>query len=122
MFKMYTADTQWGFKTVHVFLGLPCPIFLHPIYLMGTFYFGIDLVWVSRAWHKVIEGCYSCPLMPPLSRFESRPSIHSWWSDSNPPGATFSLHAVTKPLIKYLYHRQARELVRTTQGIALSRE
>ncbi|KAF7350056.1 hypothetical protein MVEN_01307300 [Mycena venus] len=37
--------------------------------------------------------------MPPLSRFETLPSIHSWWSDSNPPGATMSLHAVAKPLM-----------------------
>ncbi|KAJ7501230.1 G-protein alpha subunit-domain-containing protein [Mycena galericulata] len=60
--------------------------------------------------------------MPPLSRFDTLPSIHSWWSDSNPPGATISIHAVAKPLMRYLYHRQAREFVRTNQGIALSRE
>ncbi|KAJ7217520.1 G-protein alpha subunit-domain-containing protein [Mycena rebaudengoi] len=60
--------------------------------------------------------------MPPLSRFETVPSIHSWWSDSNPPGATISIHAAAKPLMRYLYHRQARELVRMNKGISLSRE
>ncbi|KAJ7267893.1 G-protein alpha subunit-domain-containing protein [Mycena rebaudengoi] len=60
--------------------------------------------------------------MPPLSRFDTVPSIRSWWSDSNPPGATISIHAAAKPLMRYLYHRQARELVRTNQGISLSQE
>ncbi|KAF8167003.1 hypothetical protein K438DRAFT_246819 [Mycena galopus ATCC 62051] len=59
--------------------------------------------------------------MPPLSRFDTLPSIHSWWSDSNPPGATISIHAVAKPLMRYMYHKQAREFVRTNQNIALSR-
>ncbi|KAJ7510821.1 hypothetical protein B0H11DRAFT_2215563 [Mycena galericulata] len=57
--------------------------------------------------------------MPTLSRFDA---LHSWWSDSCPPGATISIHAVAKPLMRYLHHRQAREFVRKNQRVALSRE
>ncbi|KAJ7120196.1 armadillo-type protein [Mycena epipterygia] len=42
-----------------------------------------------------------------LRRWPTRESIHSWWSDSNSLGATIPLHTLSKPLLKYLYHRQA---------------
>ncbi|KAJ7866652.1 hypothetical protein B0H13DRAFT_1070432 [Mycena leptocephala] len=41
--------------------------------------------------------------MPPPPR---PPSIHSWWSDSNKPGATIPLHPMASRLSKLLYHRQ----------------
>ncbi|KAJ7906191.1 hypothetical protein B0H13DRAFT_2021508, partial [Mycena leptocephala] len=45
--------------------------------------------------------------MQPLRRWSTPQSVHSWWSDSNPTGATIPLHALAKPLMKRLYHRQA---------------
>ncbi|KAF7296859.1 hypothetical protein MIND_00917200 [Mycena indigotica] len=50
--------------------------------------------------------------MPPLVRYPtpSAASIHSWWSDSNPSGATINLHSVARPLIHALYSREARKL------------
>ncbi|KAJ7626401.1 armadillo-type protein [Mycena polygramma] len=64
----------------------------------------------------------SPPSMPPLTRQESRGSIFSWWSDSNPAlcGPTINLHAATKPLLKLMYHRQASEFIRKSRGSALS--
>ncbi|KAF8196770.1 armadillo-type protein [Mycena galopus ATCC 62051] len=57
--------------------------------------------------------------MPPL---ESRPSIHSWWSDSNPNlrGPTLNLHAAAKPLSRFLYHRQALDIIKKNRGSPLS--
>ncbi|KAJ7465328.1 armadillo-type protein [Mycena galericulata] len=62
--------------------------------------------------------------MPPLNRQQSRASIYSWWSDSNPglQGATINLHTVAKPLIKLMYHRQARGLIQRNGDIPLSSE
>ncbi|KAJ7229900.1 armadillo-type protein [Mycena pura] len=48
--------------------------------------------------------------------------IMSWWSDSNQPGATVNLHALSKPLMRVLYHRQAREFIRIHQGVRLSKD
>ncbi|KAF7290205.1 hypothetical protein MIND_01334000 [Mycena indigotica] len=38
--------------------------------------------------------------MPPLARYETpgAASVHSWWSDANPGGATINLHTVARPL------------------------
>jgi hypothetical protein len=60
--------------------------------------------------------------MPPLTRQETHMSIYSWWSDSNPllKGPTINLHAVAKPLMKLMYHRQAMELIRKNRGTQLS--
>ncbi|KAJ7880372.1 armadillo-type protein [Mycena olivaceomarginata] len=60
--------------------------------------------------------------MPQLTRLESRPSIYSWWSDSNPglQGPTINLHAVAKPLMKVMYHRQALNIIRKNRGSPLS--
>ncbi|KAJ7205243.1 armadillo-type protein [Mycena pura] len=60
--------------------------------------------------------------MPPLSRSQTIPSLHSWWSDSNTPGATVNLHALSKPLMRVLYHWQAREFIRINQGVRLSKD
>ncbi|KAJ7493038.1 armadillo-type protein [Mycena galericulata] len=60
----------------------------------------------------------------PLTRQQSRASIHSWWSDSNPrlQGATINLHTVTKPLIKFMYHRQALGFIQRNGDTPLSSE
>ncbi|KAF8196794.1 armadillo-type protein [Mycena galopus ATCC 62051] len=60
--------------------------------------------------------------MQPLTRQDSRPSIYSWWSDSNPGlrGPTINLHAAAKPLMKWMYHRQALDIIRKGRGSALS--
>jgi hypothetical protein len=49
--------------------------------------------------------------MVPLRRWPTRESIRSWWSDSNSLGATIPLHTLSKPLLKYLYHRQALGII-----------
>ncbi|KAJ7211761.1 armadillo-type protein [Mycena pura] len=48
-------------------------------------------------------------------------STHSWWSDSNSTGATISLHAAAKPLMKLMYDQQARGLIKRDRGTPLSR-
>ncbi|KAJ7880383.1 armadillo-type protein [Mycena olivaceomarginata] len=60
--------------------------------------------------------------MPPLTRQESRPSIYSWWSDSNPglQGPTINLHAAAKPLMRLMYYRQASEILRKNRGSPLT--
>jgi hypothetical protein len=62
--------------------------------------------------------------MPPLARTDTRASVHSWWSDSNPllKGPTINLHAVAKPLMKRMYHRQAKEFIGKNRGNPLSTE
>ncbi|KAF7311347.1 hypothetical protein MKEN_01036400 [Mycena kentingensis (nom. inval.)] len=49
-------------------------------------------------------------------------SLHSNWSDNNPPAATFSLHAAAKPLMKLLFHRQALEYVAAHREVPLDNE
>ncbi|KAJ7276017.1 hypothetical protein C8J57DRAFT_1224155 [Mycena rebaudengoi] len=60
--------------------------------------------------------------MPPLTRQQTRESLRSWWSDSNPNlrGPTINLHAAAKPLMKLLYNRQALEFIRTIDDTPLS--
>ncbi|KAJ7355645.1 armadillo-type protein [Mycena albidolilacea] len=60
--------------------------------------------------------------MPPLTRQDSRPSIHSWWSDSNPglQGPTINLHAAAKPLMRLMYYRQASDILRKNRGSSLT--
>ncbi|KAJ7237834.1 armadillo-type protein [Mycena rebaudengoi] len=60
--------------------------------------------------------------MPPLHRFPTPQSLHSYWSDSKPPGATISLHTLAKPLSRFLYHRQALGIVTKSRSLPLSRE
>jgi hypothetical protein len=59
--------------------------------------------------------------MPPLTRQDT---VLSWWSDSNPllRGPTINLHAVAKPLMRWMYHRQALELLKRNQGSPLLTE
>ncbi|KAK6995731.1 putative G protein alpha chain [Favolaschia claudopus] len=62
--------------------------------------------------------------MAPLARQQSRSSIFSWWSDSNPnlSGPTLNLHTLAKPLMKLMYHRQALEFIAQSRGAPLSGE
>jgi hypothetical protein len=65
------------------------------------------------------------PLMPPLTRTDTRASIFSWWSDSNSLlryGPTINLHAAAKPLMKLMYHRQVKGFIRENKGSPLSAE
>ncbi|KAJ7850581.1 armadillo-type protein, partial [Mycena leptocephala] len=57
--------------------------------------------------------------MPPLTRQRTLDSILSWWSDSNPPGPTINLHAVTKPLIRFMYHQQVLGFIKRIHGAPL---
>ncbi|KAJ7479166.1 armadillo-type protein [Mycena latifolia] len=55
--------------------------------------------------------------MPPLARQRTLESVLSWWSDSNPAlGPTFNLHAVAKPLMKFMYHRDALAFIAKNRG------
>ncbi|KAJ7276002.1 hypothetical protein C8J57DRAFT_1590312 [Mycena rebaudengoi] len=60
--------------------------------------------------------------MPLLTRQQTFGSVHSWWSDRNPNlrGPTINLHAAAKPLMKFLYDRQALDFIRNNRGIPLS--
>ncbi|KAJ7494053.1 armadillo-type protein [Mycena latifolia] len=60
--------------------------------------------------------------MPPLTRQRTLESVLSWWSDSNPAGATINLHAAAKPLMKLMYDRQALAFMKRNRGVALSQE
>ncbi|KAF7288851.1 Cytochrome P450 [Mycena chlorophos] len=67
-------------------------------------------------------------MLPALTSTTARPlpappslySKHSWWSDRNSIGATFSLHAATKPFLAYLYHRQVHQLLAERTSMAIS--
>ncbi|KAJ6563032.1 armadillo-type protein [Mycena vulgaris] len=58
--------------------------------------------------------------MPPLTRQRTFESIHSWWSDSNPSGPAFPLHAAAKPFMRWMYHRQAVDFIDKNREIPLS--
>ncbi|KAJ7622206.1 hypothetical protein FB45DRAFT_122826 [Roridomyces roridus] len=64
--------------------------------------------------------------MPPLECQLSRTSIYSWWSDGNPmlsSGPTINIHAMAKPLMRRMYHRQALAYIaQDGHGKALSGE
>ncbi|KAJ7488204.1 hypothetical protein FB451DRAFT_733327 [Mycena latifolia] len=57
----------------------------------------------SWAHHSSHQGCTHSSSMPPPPRPES---LHSWWSNSNPPGPTIPLHTLAKPLSRFLHRRQ----------------
>ncbi|KAJ6458049.1 hypothetical protein C8R47DRAFT_1163688 [Mycena vitilis] len=59
--------------------------------------------------------------MASLSRPPTPQSTHSWWSDTNSIGPTFSIHAVAKPLMRLMYHQQVRSFVRINRDIPVSR-
>ncbi|KAJ7232582.1 hypothetical protein C8J57DRAFT_1578934 [Mycena rebaudengoi] len=52
--------------------------------------------------------------MPPLARQRTLESLRSWWSDRNPNlrGPTINIHAAVKPLMKFMYDRQALEFIK----------
>ncbi|KAJ7088103.1 hypothetical protein C8R44DRAFT_444605 [Mycena epipterygia] len=58
--------------------------------------------------------------MHPLTRQRTLESVLSWWSDRNPPGPTINLHAASKPLMKFLYHRQVLGFIEKNRGTPLS--
>ncbi|KAJ7479131.1 armadillo-type protein [Mycena latifolia] len=58
----------------------------------------------------------------PLTRQPTRDSLHSWWSDRNPVGPTIDLHAAAKPLMRFMYRRDALALIAKNRGIPLSSE
>ncbi|KAK7033775.1 hypothetical protein R3P38DRAFT_3498468 [Favolaschia claudopus] len=49
-------------------------------------------------------------------------SVHSWWSDSNSIGPTISIHAVAKPLMRRMYHRQVRSFIKRNQDTPMTPE
>ncbi|KAJ7883568.1 armadillo-type protein [Mycena leptocephala] len=58
--------------------------------------------------------------MPPLARQVSRESIYSDWSDTKPPGPTINLHAIAKPLMRFMYHQQASKFMKKNRDVPLS--
>ncbi|KAJ6585857.1 armadillo-type protein, partial [Mycena capillaripes] len=60
--------------------------------------------------------------MQPLARQQSRASLLSWWSDSNPglQGPTVNIHRMAKLLVRFLYHRQAMQFIRNNAGVPLT--
>ncbi|KAJ6580906.1 hypothetical protein B0H19DRAFT_487893 [Mycena capillaripes] len=64
------------------------------------------------------------PSMQPLTRQETHSSTLSWWSDKNPglQPPSINLHAVAKPLMKLLYHRQAMAFIKRNHTSPLSSE
>ncbi|KAJ6522671.1 hypothetical protein DFH09DRAFT_1330470 [Mycena vulgaris] len=59
--------------------------------------------------------------MSSLTRQRTLDSVRSWWSDSNPTGPNINLHALAKPLMKLMYHRQALDYIAEHQFTPLSR-
>ncbi|KAJ6522675.1 armadillo-type protein [Mycena vulgaris] len=60
--------------------------------------------------------------MSSLTRQWTLESVRSWWSDSNPTGPNINLHALAKPLMKLMYHRQALDYIAKHDGKPLSRD
>ncbi|KAJ7458077.1 armadillo-type protein [Mycena latifolia] len=56
----------------------------------------------------------------PLTRQPTPDSLHSWWSDRNPLGPNINLHAAAKPLMRFMYRRDALAFIAKTRGIPLS--
>ncbi|KAJ7761739.1 armadillo-type protein, partial [Mycena metata] len=59
--------------------------------------------------------------MPPLTRQRTPQSLYSEWSNSY-LGATLSIHALAKPLMKFMYHRAVLNLIKRQKGVPLSAE
>ncbi|KAJ7758680.1 armadillo-type protein [Mycena metata] len=59
--------------------------------------------------------------MPRLTRQRTPQSLYSEWSQSY-LGATISIHALAKPLMKPMYHRAVLNLIKQQQGIPLTAE
>ncbi|KAF7300005.1 hypothetical protein MKEN_01322900 [Mycena kentingensis (nom. inval.)] len=56
---------------------------------------------------------------PALQRSDT---FASYWSDAGEIGATFDLHAVAKPFMKMLHHRQARETIKARSHERLTKD
>ncbi|KAJ6564933.1 hypothetical protein DFH09DRAFT_1278770 [Mycena vulgaris] len=66
---------------------------------------------------------YPCCFLDRLQAvLRTRESILSWRSDSNPTGPNINLHAAAKPVIKFLYHRQALGYIAKNRGAPSSKE
>ncbi|KAF7288898.1 hypothetical protein MIND_01405800 [Mycena indigotica] len=48
--------------------------------------------------------------MPPLARSATIPSIHSNWSAAG-GGASINIHAIAKPLMRFMYDREVKKLI-----------
>ncbi|KAJ7455800.1 armadillo-type protein [Mycena latifolia] len=58
----------------------------------------------------------------PLTRQPTRDSLRSWWSDRNPLGPNLDLHAAAKPLMRFMYRRDALAFIAKKRGTRLSGE
>ncbi|KAJ6472356.1 armadillo-type protein [Mycena vitilis] len=65
---------------------------------------------------------YTSLLMPPLTRQRTLESIRSYWSDNGFVGATVSLHAMAKPLMRLMYHMQATAFTERNRDTPTSKE
>ncbi|KAJ6575945.1 armadillo-type protein [Mycena vulgaris] len=60
--------------------------------------------------------------MNSFTRQPTLDSVRSWWSDSNPTGPNINIHALAKPLMKLMYHRQALDYIAKHRDTLVSRE
>ncbi|KAJ7737354.1 hypothetical protein B0H16DRAFT_1572277 [Mycena metata] len=60
--------------------------------------------------------------MSQLRRWSTPQSIHSHWSDSASIRPSFPIHALAKPLSKFMYQRQATGIIAENAGSPLSAE
>ncbi|KAJ7879135.1 armadillo-type protein [Mycena leptocephala] len=83
---------------------------------------GMSDHWGHIPWHRSSmedrSNNHSWSQQPSL-RPQTPQSVHSWWSDSNSIGATMSIHAAAKPLIRLMYHRQATNFIEKNRGAYL---
>ncbi|KAJ6522642.1 armadillo-type protein [Mycena vulgaris] len=70
---------------------------------------------------KMEPARYLLKIMNSFTRQGTLESVRSWWSDSNPTGPNINLHALAKPLMKLMYHRQAMYYIAEHRGAPLSR-
>ncbi|KAJ6502710.1 armadillo-type protein [Mycena vitilis] len=75
--------------------------------------------WTTESLIPLLSRSFGAPV--PLWSAATRPqSIYSDWSDSRSIGATISIHAAAKPLMRLLYHRQAMIFIEQNSGVPLS--
>ncbi|KAF8196674.1 hypothetical protein K438DRAFT_738789 [Mycena galopus ATCC 62051] len=76
----------------------------------------------SHSWQDLTAFTLYLFMSSPLARQQTRASILSWWSDSNPnlQGPTINIHTAAKPLCRFLYHRQALDFINQNRGSPLS--
>ncbi|KAJ7202196.1 hypothetical protein C8J57DRAFT_1260393 [Mycena rebaudengoi] len=72
--------------------------------------------------HRTNTNVYTPFHFPPMPSLTRQQTLGSWWSDSNPNlrGPTVNLHAAAKPLMRFMYNRQALEFIGKIDGIPLS--